>query len=124
MNYRVTIEAVSEEAKREMPEPQIINIDCVLLAGNFDPAEFPNQGPKRDKNDPDVIGQVNVVLGHGGKCADALHQFMLSLPENMKTAVLARALAEKMGIRTSSVVASMKVEPERGGKKEEQKFDT
>ena len=114
MNYRVTIEAIAEEAKKEMPEPRTICLNCLILAGNYDAAELPNQGPERDRIEPDTMGQVNVVLGRCGDCVEALHQFMLNMPEKLQSGLVVRAIAERMGVKKTNVVASMQVEPERG----------
>ncbi|MBR3741004.1 MAG: hypothetical protein IKN04_11220 [Clostridia bacterium] len=115
MNYRVTIEPLSDTEKKSNPETITLCLDGLVLAGQYDPKEVNHYAqPGQADLPPGVKGQISAVMG--SNCVEAIFQLISNgLPEQMRAALALRMIKDRMGMVEIQEIASMTIDPSRGG---------
>lgn len=119
MNYRITIEPLSEKALETIQEPISYTVDGFVLAGQYDPKEvknYPLTTEQEQMEGKNILGQINVILGQ--RCVEALFQLIDNgLPERAQIALAMRMMKSQLGMVKTKEVASVLIDgsDSRGG---------
>lgn len=118
MNYRITIEPLSEKALETIQEPISYTVDGFVLAAQYDPKEVTNYPLSKEqeqmKDEKNILGQINVMLGQ--RCVEALFQLIDNgLPDRVQVALAIRMMKSRMGMVKCKEVASMTIDEQSRG---------